>query len=151
MRTNEFVIRGQTASGETEKLSFSGFKPGYAYKLIEFVIYPSTDIGGVAGSYELVAALTAAKTAEDPANPNFNNDGLIGTAKISEQNTGHYIGGIISVVNDTFLITQDLLLTVEDTQANNHPVNWQCKFMPVKISAAEEAVANYKQFTISDG
>jgi len=151
MRAEEFVMRGQTPSGQIEILQFSGFKPGYAYKLVEFLIYPSTDIGGSSGSYELVAALTAAKTAEDPANPNFNNDGLIGTAKISEQGTGHYIGGIISVVNDTFLITQDLILKVEDTQTNNHPVNWQCKFMPVKMSANEEAVANYKQFTISDG
>ena len=26
----EFVMRGQTASGETETLNFSGYKPGYA-------------------------------------------------------------------------------------------------------------------------
>ena len=28
----EFVMRGQTASGETEVLNFSGYKPGYAYR-----------------------------------------------------------------------------------------------------------------------
>ena len=37
---------------------------------------------------------------------------------------------------------------VIDTQSN--PVNWQCKFMPVKLNKSEEAVANYKQFLISD-
>ena len=42
----EFVMRGQTASGETEVLNFSGYKPGYAYRLVEFQIYPSTSIGG---------------------------------------------------------------------------------------------------------
>ena len=31
------------------------------------------------------------------------------------------------------------------------PVNWQCRFESVKMSGPEEAVANYKQFTISDG
>ena len=47
----EFVMRGQTASGETETLNFSGYKPGYAYRLVEFSIYPSTNIGGA--HYEL--------------------------------------------------------------------------------------------------
>ena len=32
----------------------------------------------------------------------------------------------------------------------NNPINWECKFKPVKLAKAEEAVANYKQFTISD-
>ena len=61
------------------------------------------------------------------------------------QNTQHY-----AVVNDTFLITQNLILQVANT-ANSSPVNWQCKFKPVKMAKAEEAVANYKQFMISDG
>ena len=41
----EFVMRGKTASGETEVLNFSGYKPGYAYRLVEFDLYPSTNIG----------------------------------------------------------------------------------------------------------
>ena len=41
----EFVMRGQTASDNEEVLNFSGYKPGYAYRLVEFVLYPSTAIG----------------------------------------------------------------------------------------------------------
>jgi len=46
----EFVMRGQTVSTaglNTEVLNFSGDKPGYAYRLVEFELYPSTNIGGV--------------------------------------------------------------------------------------------------------
>ena len=45
MRTDEFVMRGRTDStsgANTEVLNFSGFKPGYAYKLVEFSLYPMT-------------------------------------------------------------------------------------------------------------
>ena len=151
MRTDEFVMRGQTpsTSGEnTEVLNFSGFKPGYAYKLTEFSLYPSTAVGG--NSYELLGTITAGKSAIDPENPNFNDDALIATAKLSESSGGNYVSDIISVINDTFLVTQNLILMVRET-GNNLPVNWQCRFKPVKMAKAEEAVANYKQFMISDG
>ena len=145
-----FVMRGQTASGETEVLNFSGFKPGYAYKLLEFQIYPSTDIGGTT-SVELTGSITAAKAKEDPSNPNFENEGLIGTAYLGIEAAARGIN-LVTIVNDTFLITQDLILAVEDNiSGSSQAVNWQCKFMPVKISGSEEAVANYKQFLISDG
>ena len=151
MRTNQFVMRGQTPStnGEnTEVLNFSGFKPGYAYKLTEFSLYPSTAIG--ANSFELVGTITAGKSSVDPINPNFNDDGLIATAKFSESSSGNYVSDIVSVINDTFLITQNLILKVQET-GNTTAVNWQCRFKPVKMAKAEEAVANYKQFMISDG
>jgi len=51
----EFVMRGQTASGLTEVLNFGKYKQGYAYKLVDFKIYPSTNLGGVA--YELAATV----------------------------------------------------------------------------------------------
>jgi len=147
----EFVMRGQTASGLQEVLNFSGYKPGYAYRMTEFNIYPSTNIGGI--NYELAATVTAAKTHEDPSNPNFNNAGLIASAL----NVGSEIGsgrpeiGPLVVVNDTFLITQNLILAVIDTQAGAPmPINWQCRFVSVKMSDAEEAATNFKQFTISD-
>ena len=41
----EFVMRGKTESGQTEVLNFSGYKPGYAYRMTEFSIYPSNGIG----------------------------------------------------------------------------------------------------------
>ena len=142
----EFVIRGQTASGRTEKLSFSGHKMGYAYKLIEFKIFPSTAL--LSQSIEMCATLTAGKTAVQPTDPNFKDEGLIGSVLLKNDNSQGNAGYQESIVNDTFLITQDLILMVEDTFAT--AVNWQCRFESVKMSGPEEAVANYKQFAISD-
>ena len=145
----EFVMRGSTASGLTEVLNFSGYKPGYAYRMTEFSIYPSTNIGG--NSYELAASITAAKVLEDPSNPNFNNEGLIATALVKTNNNAAYGGFGNSVVNDTFLITQNLILAVIDTHAGAPmDVNWQCRFVSVKMSGPEEAATNYKQYAISD-
>ena len=142
----DFVIRGQTASGETEILEFGGNKTGYAYRMTEFEIYPSLDIGGV--SFELSATLTAAKTFEDPTNPNFNNEGLIGVSYLS--------GGTNmfpkSIINDTFLITQNLIIAVIDTVAGAPMAcNWQCRFESVKMNDNQAAVTNFRQFSIFDG
>ena len=147
----EFVMRGKTASGQQEVLNFSGKKPGYAYRMTEFSIYPSNEIG--ARNAELSATVTAAKTYEDPENPNFNNEGLIATALIQIGETGtakNYGSADIEVVNDTFLITQDLILAVIDTQAGAPmAVNWQCRFIAEKLNNGEEAVTNFRQFNIS--
>ena len=148
MPGEEFIIRGQTASGSTETLNFSGDKPGYAYRMTEFQIYPGLGIG--ANNFELCASVTAAKVFEDPSNPNFDHEGLIGTAmyQFSSANDG---AAVVSVVNDTFIITQDLILKVLDSDTAATPVNWQCRFEKVKLSSSAEAVANFKQFTIFDG
>ena len=146
----EFVMRGQTASDGTEVLNFSGYKPGYAYRMTEFQIYPSTNIGGAIA--ELAASVTAAKTFEDPENPNFNNEGLISTAMFLINSSKDNPRYETSIVNDTFLITQNLILAVVDTYAGSPmAVNWQCRFVAEKMNNAEEAAANFKQFTISDG
>jgi len=147
MRADEFVMRGQTASGETEVLNFSGYKPGYAYRLVEFQLYPSSSIGST--GWEIVGSITAGKTAIAPTDPDFSDEGLIATSMYVGQNNV-YTGPQNSIVNDTFLITQNLILMVQDASSGGNPVNWQCKFMPVKMSKSEEAVTNYKQFTISD-
>lgn len=146
----DFVIRGQLASGETEILEFGGHKEGYAYKMTEFQIYPSTNIGGV--NAELAASITAAKTLEDPANPNFNNEGLIGTTLFTSIAPGDKSdSSSMSVVNDTFLITQNLILAVIDTIAGSPmAVNYQMRFVSVKMNDAEEAATNFKQFSIFD-
>ncbi len=140
-------MRGQTASGQTETLNFSGYKPGYAYRMTEFLIYPYNPTSD-RRSY---ASVTAGKTAVDPANSvNFNNEGLIATA-MDVFNAAAQDGRIaLSIVNDTFLITQNLILMVS-AQVSSEPINWQCRFVAEKMSGPEEAVANYKQFTISDG
>jgi len=147
----EFVMRGSTASGTQEVLNFSGYKPGYAYRLVEFDLYPSTDV--LHQSFELSATLTAAKTFEDPSNPDFNNAGLIGTAFLAARRDNVHYGSepFKVVINDTFLITQNLILAVIDRFAGAPmAVNWQCRFVSVKMNDAEEAATNFKQFTISD-
>jgi len=145
----EFVMRGKTASGTTEVLNFSGNTPGFAYRLVEFNIYPSSGIG--TANQELMASITAAKTFEDPQNPNFNNEGLIATALFHYFSTAPAQISPYSVVNDTFLITQDLILSVLDSFAGSPAdVNWQCRFVAEKMNTSEEAVTNYKQFTISN-
>ena len=145
----DFVMRGQTATGQTETLNFSGFKPGMAYKLTEFSLYPSTGIGS--GNAEMCGTITAGKTAIAPTDPNFNDDELIATSMLSLFDGNPRYVNNFSVINETFLITQNLILMVQETSGNNFPVNWQCKFESVKMSKAEEAVTNYKQYLISDG
>jgi len=148
----EFVMRGQTASGLTHTMNFSGHKGDYGFRLVEFQIWPSTNIGGVA--MELAASLTAAKVFEDPSNPNFDHEGLIGVAyfpmtSIGAGNSG--VNNLLTLVNDAFVITQDLILAVVDSVAGAPTaVNWQCKFLPVKLSSAEAALTNYRQFSIFD-
>ena len=147
----EFVIRGQialdSANNGQEKLNFSGHTPGYAYRLVEFQIYSSRNMG--AQNFSAFANITAGKTALPASNADFNQEALIATATYQLPTTPSYPVTAQSIVNDTFLITQDLILSVYEE--NGEPVNFQCKFESVKVSKAEEAVTNYRQFTISDG
>ena len=39
---------------------------------------------------------------------------------------------------------------VQEEGGASTPVNWQCRFESVKMTNAEEAAVNYKQFAISD-
>ena len=143
----EFVMRGKTASTEDEILNFSGYKPGYAYKLVEFQIYPSLAIGS--SDNEMAAALTAGKTAVNPAEPDFDDEGLIGVTFLTKGNSINTPTIPVTIINDTFLITQNLIISVINTEAGT-PVNWQCRFESVKMSGPEEAATNYKQYAISD-
>lgn len=140
-------MRGQTASGQTEVLNFSGNKPGYAYRITEFVLWPSTNIGGVAE--EMTGTITAAKTASPAIAPNFDDEGLIATSLFATHSTS-LIPNSLSIVNDTYLITQNLILMVQNTTSGT-ATNWQCRFVAEKMDGAEEAAANYKQFTVFDG
>jgi len=144
----EFVMRGQTASGETEVLNFGKYKQGYAYKMTEFQLWNSTSIG--TAKAEQVGTVTAGKTAVAPTDPNFNNDGLIAVAALGDNESDAYGPVTASIINDTYVITQNLILMVQDTGGTNNPVNWQCRFESVKMSGPEEASVNYKQFSISD-
>jgi len=146
MPQKEFIMRGQTASGLTEVLNFGGKEKGYAYRMTEFALYPSTAVP--ASNYELTGSVTAGKTAIAPTDPDFNDEGLIATAFTKSENNVAYPLTYLSIVNDLFLITQDLILMVQDT--GSAPINWQCRFVMEKMTGPEEAATNYKQFTISD-
>jgi len=144
-----FVMRGQTESGETEVLNFSGYKPGYAYRLTEFQLYGSTNIGNQ--STELVGSITAGKTAITPTDPNFNDEALIATSYFGMHTSGANPASSYELINKTFLVTQNLILMVQVCAGSNaQPINWQCRFESVKMSGPEEAAVNYKQFAISD-
>jgi len=142
-----FVMRGQTGSGNQEVLNFGKYKQGYGYRITEFVLYPSTNI--FLQAYEMAGTITAGKTAVSPPDPNFNNDGLLATCFIkANSGAGDPVVNTLSIVNDTYVITQNLILMVQDAQGT--PVNWQCRFESVKMTGPEEAAVNYKQFAISD-
>jgi len=142
----EFIMRGQTTiAAPTEVLNITGYRPGYGYVIKEFQLYPST----LSAEYELAGSITADNSSEAPDSPNFNHDGLIATAMvISRSDSAMGYGYETSVVNDLFVITQDLILQVADVSAGSMSVNWQVRFKEVKLSSAAEAVANFKQYTI---
>ena len=94
----EFVMRGQTASGGTEVLNFSGYTPGYAYRLTEFAMYPADNIG--ATTFEFVGSITAGKTAIVPTDVSFNDEGLIATSYMSSSSSTSYPVSFITSIND---------------------------------------------------
>jgi hypothetical protein len=147
----EFVMRGKTASGGQEVLNFSGYKPGYAYRLVEFTLYPSVTLA-ISTNQELCGSITAGKTAQAPETDiDFNNEGLIGSSFMSMYSSVNFAALVHSVINDTFLITQNLILMVKDQSGDDNPINWQCRFVKEKMTGPEEAATNYKQYLISDG
>jgi len=149
MSNRQFIMRGQTATQKIEILNFSGHKKGVGFKLLEFIIYPSTQILGPA-NWEMVGSITAdINVVPNPQSPDFRNEGLIGTAYSWGSGSQTEPRNYQSVINDLFIITQDLIIALEDSQ--NNPINWHCKFEAVKMSGPQEAATNYKQFTVNTG
>ena len=144
----EFVMRGQTASGGQEVLNFGKYKAGYAYRMTELQIYPSTNIPST--DFEGTISVTAGKTAVASNDPNFNDEGLIGVSLVQNNANNSYPASVLTVIDDTFIITQNLILFVFNQGGSNEPVNWQCRFKSVKMTGPEEAAVNYKQYAISD-
>lgn len=145
----EFIMRGSTASGTEEVLNFGGqARPGYGYRMTELQIYPSSSIGSQGA--ELSLTITAANSAEDPSNPNFNNSGLIAVSMLgvrTDVQNGSFVDH--TIVNDLFVITQDLILSAVDTLSGSpQSTNWQIRLEEIKLSSGAEAVANFKQYTI---
>jgi len=145
----EFVMRGQTASGGTEVLEFGGRQKenkNMAYRIVEFVISPSV----MNTDFEGCGIITAGKTALDPVNPNFRQESVIASGFMGTSASQPYPTKIQFIINDTFMITQSLLLTVQDTAASPNAVNWQCRFEAVKMTDAETAATNFRQYSIFD-
>jgi len=147
----EFVMRGKTANDHTEVLNFGKYKAGHAYRLTEFKLWPSVDAVLAGGDFNLRGAITMGKNTNFTAvAPDFNQEGLIGNAWFRIGNANTETLQTFSLVNDTAIITQNLLLHVRDVGSSAGAVNWQCRFESVKMSGPEEAAVNYKQFMISD-
>jgi len=147
----EFIIRGKTNSGETHTINFSGHKGDYGFRLVEFVLCPSVAIG--ATTNELIGTISAGKTPVVPTDPDFNDEGLIGTCFSSQYSSPGAPVATRTIINDTFIVTQDLILMVQDVDGSgppHAPINWQVKFVPVKLSTTEAALTNYRQFSIFD-
>ncbi len=148
MPKDDFVIRGKSGKGvdNAKRINFGGYKGGYGFRIIEFQLYqsampPSNDA-------QLCAIITAGKTALDPLSPDFDVEGCIATSLLDNDAADHYPPAVITVINDTFIITQDIIITCDNREA--HDINWQIKFRPVKMTTTEIANQNYRQFSIFD-
>jgi len=143
----QFVMQGQIATSGEKVLRLSGISDGYGYVIDSFQIGASTNLG--ASGAECFAAITRAKVAMDPINPNWSDDGLVATA--TAYSYGLAVPGnlVTSMVNDMAVLTQDLILSARETD-NSNPINYLIKFRSVKMTGPEEAATNYKQFSISD-
>jgi hypothetical protein len=141
----EFVMQGQLVSSGEKLLRLSGLSDGYGYVIHSFQISASTNLGS-AGS-ELFAAITRDNVAMDPINPNWGDDGLVATA--TAYSYGLAVAGNFAhfLINDMAILTQDLILSARDTD-NANPINYLIKFETVKLNKAEEAVENYRQYSI---
>ena len=148
----DFIIKGKTVTGGEEVLSFGGRTKGYGFKITRFELWPASAIGTT--GQELVGSVTADNTSMDPINPDFDSPGLIAVAyfpltSLSVGNSG--VNNMITVIDDSFIITQDLILAVADTVSGSTlSINWLCRFEKVKLTSSAEAVANFNQFTIYD-
>ena len=134
-------------TGDSEILNFSGSKTGYGYRLVEFRIWSTVSINT---ADEMEAIITTGKTAANPAAPDFSNQGTIGVATWQDGTDEKYGPQHASLVDDLYMITQNIILTANDYQGDSD-INYFCRFVSEKMSGAEEAAVNYKQFTISDG
>jgi len=145
---DDFVVRGKSGKGvaNAQTINFSGHKEGYGFRIIEFQLYQSA-MPPVSDA-QICAIITAGKAALDPLTPDFSNEGCIATSLLDNDAADHYPPGLVTVINDTFIITQDIILTCDNREA--HDINWQIKFRPVKMSDTEQALTNYRQFTIFD-
>jgi len=141
----QFVMQGQLASSGEKVLRLSGISDGYGYIIDSFQIGASTNLG--TSGAECFAAITRDNVAMDPINPNWSDDGLVATA--TAYSYGLAVPGnlVTSLVNDMAVLTQDLILSVRETD-NTNPINYLIKFRSVRISSSEEAVENYKQYSI---
>ena len=143
----KLIMRGQTADGGTETLNFGGNKGDNAYKLVDFQLFCGANVGNQ--SAELVGTIAAGKAAISPTDPDFDDQALIATSYFGLHTSGANPASSYQIINDEFMITQNLILKVAVCSGSNtQPINWQCKFEKVKLTDSAQAVANYNQSII---
>jgi len=147
----QFVIRGRldgTVSKGIKTIRISGKETGYAFRIVDFQLYPATDIGG--SQLEACASIARGSTPLDPVNPNFDDQALVAVAKYSIPTGPEHGVMTYSVINDLVNLTQDLTIYARDTGGGDRAINFQIKFKSVKLTPSAEATANYQSFTIND-
>ena len=140
----EFIIKGYNVSGTNEKIRLSSSRTGYGFKLKEFKLWGSTNLGNT--SQECWGVLSRG-SALDPISPNFNDDSIIGVSVFMTHTSPAYPPQSLEIIDDLVILTQDLTIAVRDT-SDAEAVNWFLKFEEVKISAAAEAAANYQALEV---
>ena len=140
----EFIIKGYNVSGTNKKIRLSSSKTGYGFRLKEFKLWGSTNLG--ATSQECWGILSRG-AAMDPKVPNFDDDALVGVSVFMCHTSPAYPPQQLEIIDDLVILTQDLTIAVQDT-SDAEAVNWFLKFEEVKISAAAEAAANYQAYEV---
>tara|TARA_Y100001973_G_C5189474_1_gene329981 strand:+ start:201 stop:641 length:441 start_codon:yes stop_codon:yes gene_type:complete len=140
----EFIIKGYNVSGTNEKIRLSSSRTGYGFRLKEFKLWGSTNLG--ATSQECWGILSRGP-ALDPISPNFNDDSIIGVSVFMTHTSPAYPPQSLEVIDDLVILTQDLTIAVRDT-SDAEAVNWFLKFEEIKISGAAEAAANYQALEV---
>lgn len=145
----EFILRGKIAVNGQTKLNFSGGDRAYGYQLKKFQLWGADDILGASAAFEYCGVLSADNVAADPIAPDFNDPAQIGVALwgVTHNLVTHVPAGS-SVIDDLFIITQDLILAISGSASTS--CNYLLKFEQVKLSGPAEAANNYKQYLIFD-
>ena len=136
----EFIQQGRLASGGTKVINLSGGKNDVGYRLKEFKLWGSTNLG--ATSQECWGTLVRSNTAVSPINPDFGNEALVGVATFHCHTSPAYPPQQLAMFNDLVDLVADCILMVQDS-SDGEDINYLLKFEEVKLSDAAISAANY--------
>lgn len=142
------IVGSRTITTDRVHVPLSGLADGYGFRLLDFKIWPSTDLGGANKNQELYAVINRDPGfAPDPFNPDF---GVPGFLAVSTWGSGPFVlavgapstRGSQSIINDDVILTQDVFVYCSDPADNK--INYFLRFERMRISAGAEAVANFE-------